>query len=427
MLTRILHNSDPLFSFFNDLGLDLLLPQRQHMLNMADALLVCEDTKTLAALQRQFVQAPDASNMADFLRISPWQAHDVRDALRIHQVNRLLAGAAQTDTPPTIYINIDDSLGEKDKATRHIQAVDWHYDHSESTKNKPRYKNGFCYLVCTMRVGNQTATIDIRLYLREKTVRRLNRKRDKKNHLPFRSKYRIARTILEQLHPLLPKGWKVVVQFDSWYASARLIKYCRRRSWHVTCGLKCNRLLDDKRVDKHAQELRHKWYTKVSVTTTDGDQSIYYVRRLDGRLADVPHDVRVFFSKRHPRAKALSYFMSTDFSCSTKRVLQGYSWRWSCEVVNFYIKTQLGLADFRVRSYEAVDKYMVVVHLAWAYVEQRFDRERSSQIQTYGDMIRQHRDEHAVDWLTGAVEMAIETQDVDLVLQHFLRLPSQIV
>ncbi|MBK7916579.1 MAG: hypothetical protein IPJ94_10000 [Chloroflexi bacterium] len=60
--------------------------------------------------------------------------------------------------------------------------------------------------------------------------------------------------------------------------------------------------------------------------------------------------------------------MSTDLSCSTKAVLQGYSWRWSCEVVNFYAKTQLGLADFRVRSYEAVDGDMVVVHLAWAYV-----------------------------------------------------------
>ena len=425
MLTRILHNSDQLHSFFNELGLDLTLPQQQHMLNMADALLVCEDTKTLAALQRQFVQAPDASNMADFLRISPWQAHDVRDALRICQVSRLLASVKQSDTLPHIYINMDDSLGEKDKATRHIQVVDWHYDHSESTKNKPRYKNAFCYLVCTMRVGTQTATVDIRLYLREKTVRRLNRKRGKKNRLPFRSKYRIARTILEQLRPLLPKGWKVVVQFDSWYASARLIKYCRRHSWHVTCGLKCNRLLSGKRVDKHAQELRHKWYTKVVVTTTDGDQSIYYVRRRDGRLADVPHNVRVFFSKRHPRAKALSYFISTDFSCSTKQVLQGYSWRWSCEVVNFYTKTQLGLADFRVRSYEAVDRYMVVVHLAWAYVEQRFDRQRSSQIQTYGDIIRQHREEHAVDWLTGAVEMAIETGDVNLVLRHFLRLDSQ--
>ncbi len=424
MLTRILHNSDQLRSFVNELGLDLSLPQRQHMLNMADALLVCECTKTLAALQRQFVTAPDASNMADFLRISPWQAHDVRDALRSYQVKRLLAGVDQSDTPPVVYINVDDSLGEKDKATRHIQVVDWHYDHSESTKSKPRYKNAFCYLVCTMRVGEQVATVDLRLYLREKTVRRLNRKRDKKNRIPFRSKYRITRTILAQLRPLLPKGWKVVVQYDSWYGSARLIKYCRRQSWHVTCGLKCNRLLSDKRIDKHAQELRHKWYTRVRVTTTDGDQSIYFVRRRDGRLADVPHDVRVFFSKRHPRAQALSYFMSTDLSCLTKAVLQGYSWRWSCEVVNFYTKTQLGLADFRVRSYEAVDRYMVVVLLAWAYVEQRFDRERSSQIQTYGDIIRRHREEHAVDWLTGAVEMAIETEDVDFVLQHFLRLEN---
>ena len=359
-----------------------------------------------------------------FLRISPWQAHDVRDAQRQYQVDRLLAEAKRTNAPQVIYINIDDSLGEKDKATRHIQPVEWHYDHSESSKSKPRYKNAFCYLVCTMRVGKQTATIDLRLYLREKTVRRLNRKRKKKQRLHFRSKYRIARTILEQLRPLLPKGWKVVVQFDSWYASARLIKYCRRQSWHVTCGLKCHRLLSDKRVDKHAQELKHKWYTKTCVTTTDGDKSIYFVRQCDGRLTDVPHDVRVFFSKRHPRAKALSYFMSTDLSCLTKQVLQGYSWRWSCEVVNFYAKTQLGLADFRVRSYEAVDRYMVVVLLAWAYVEQRFDRECSSQIQTYGDMIRQHRDEHAIDWLTGAVEMAIETEDVDLVLQHFLRLES---
>ena len=425
MLTRILHNSDQLRSFFNELGLDLSLPQRRHMLNMADALLVCEDTKTLAALQRQFVQAPDASNMADFLRISPWRVNSVRDALRQHQISRLLFEAQNSNAPQVIYINIDDSLGEKDKATRHIQAVDWHYDHSEGSKSKPRYKNAFCYLVCTMRVGKQTATVDLRLYLREKTVRRLNRKREKKNRLHFRSKYRIARTILEQLRPLLPKGWKVVLQFDSWYASARLIKYCRRQSWHVTCGLKCNRLLSDKRVDKHAQELKHKWYTKVCVTTTDGDKSIYFVRWCDGRLADVPHDVRVFFSKRHPRAKALSYFMSTDLSCSTKQVLQGYSWRWSCEVVNFYTKTQLGLADFRVQSYEAVDRYMVVVHLVWAYVEQRFDRECSSQIQTYGDIIRRHRDEHAIDWLTGAVEMAIETEDVDLVLQHFLRLEAQ--
>lgn len=422
MLTRILHNSEPLQSFFDELGLDLTQPQRQHMLNMADALVVCEATKTLAALQRQFVQAVDASNMADFLRISPWHAAEVRDVLRRYQVNRLLADAAESDQPPVIYLNLDDSVGAKDQATRHIEVVDWYHDHSASSKRQPRYTNGFCYLVCTMRVGTQTATVDLRLYLREKTVRRLNRKRATSQRLPFRSKYRLARLILDQLRPLLPRERKVVVQFDSWYASARLIKYCRRQGWHVTCGLKCNRRLNGKRVDHHAQALRHKWYTKVCVTTTDGDTSTYFVRRRDGRLADVPHDVRVFFSKRHPRAKALAYFMSTDLSCSTTQVLQGYAWRWSCEVVNFYAKTQLGLADFRVRSYEAVERYLAVVQLAWTYIEQRFDRERSNRLQTYGDIIRQHREEHAIEWLTGALEMALDTEDVDRVLQHFLRL-----
>ncbi len=61
--------------------------------------------------------------------------------------------------------------------------------------------------------------------------------------------------------------------------------------------------------------------------------------------------------------------MSTDLAHSAQQTLQGYQGRWSCEVDNFYLKTQLGLTDFRVRSYEAVDKYMVAVLLTWAYVE----------------------------------------------------------
>lgn len=425
MLTRILHNSDKLCTLLAQLDLQLSQPQANHLLNMTDALLVCEDKKTLAALQRQFVEAPDASNMADFLRISPWQVQTVRQKLRAHQVKWLMAEAERGAAPQAIYINIDDSLGEKDKYTRHLEPVAWHYDHSESTKTKPRYKNGFCYVVCTMRVGNNVATIELQLYLREKTVRRLNRNRPKAERLPFRTKYRIARQMLLDLKPLLPKGWSVYVQFDSWYASRRLIKFVRRQGWHVTCGLKHNRLLNGQRLDTHAQALKHRWYTKTTVTTADGDQQTYYVRRLEGRLAQIPDTVRVYFSKRHPREKSPAYIGCTDLTCSAKQALQGYTWRWSCETVNFYLKTQAGLADFRVQSFEAVDKFIVVVHLAWAYVEQRFALERSAQVTTYGDIIRRHRDEHAIDWLTGAIEMAIDTGNADLVLQRFLRLEPQ--
>lgn len=71
----------------------------------------------------------------------------------------------------------------------------------------------------------------------------------------------------------------------------------------------------------------------------------------------------------------------------------------------------MGSPNFRVQSCQAVDKYVVVETLTWAYVERRFEQERSAQIKTYGAIIRRHRDEHALAWLTEAIKMALETGD----------------
>jgi len=60
-------------------------------------------------------------------------------------------------------------------------------------------------------------------------------------------------------------------------------------------------------------------------------------------------------------------------------------------------------------------------------VEYRFAQERSAQTKTCGDIIRQHRDEHAINWLTRAIKMAVETGHTDLVLQRFLRLEARSV
>lgn len=216
MLTRIVRPSPELAAFLDRLGLALSEPQRQHLLRLADALLVCEDTKTLAALQRQFLDAPDAANMADFLRQSPWSVTDLRQRLRSDQVSWAIEQAGRLGLPKVLYLNIDDSLGEKDKHTRHIEPVAWFHDPNESTPRRPHYQNAFCYLECTLTVGDLVLTLDLRLYLREQTVRRLNRDREPKDRLRFRSKYRLAREMLEAVRPWLPNGWTVYVQFDNW-------------------------------------------------------------------------------------------------------------------------------------------------------------------------------------------------------------------
>jgi hypothetical protein len=408
-------------NFVDALCLPLSRPQHDHLLQLADSWLVTDQLKTLATLQRQFLDSTDSSNWADFLRISPWRAEEARTALRRHQVQWLVAEAQRRGLPKVLYVNLDDSLGKKDKKTSHLEPVDWFHDHNESTPRQPRYHKAFCYLECTARVGDLTATVDLRLYLREKTVRRLNQHRPPEHRLPFRSKFRLARNMLESLQPLLPSGWTVYVQFDSWYASEGLLKYIHRQGWHAVCALKSNRKFSGQRLNQFQVTLQHKWYTRVRVAAADGRTTTYYVRDAVGRLSDLPFDVRVMFSKRHPRARSWAYFASTDLARSVTETLRGYGGRWSCEVVNFDTKTQLGLADFRVRSYEAVERYVVAVHLAWAYVEQRWALERSAQIRCYGDVIRRHRDDHAAAWLRAAVEQAISTGDIEAVLDQFLR------
>ena len=420
MLTKIVHNSPLLCAFLNPLIGSLSAPQRQHLRDLCDALLVCEGEHTLAALQRQFVETTDPSNWADFLRISPWNAQSVRAELLEAQISLAIEQGQKSCQAKEIYLNIDDSIGEKHRDTWRLEVVDIHHDHTKSTPKHPRYINGFCYVVCTMRVGEIAVTLDFQLYLRKRTVRAINRLREADERIRFRSKNTIAREMLKRIAPLLPEGWTVVVQFDSWYASNKILKFVHRRKWQFTCGVKFTRKLDGVSLAAHHRKLKHKVYTPVGVETAEGETT-YFVRSLEGRFSNLPIDLRVLISQRRKGQKYPTYFASTRINCKEQDVLQGYSGRWSCEVVNFYTQTKLGIEDFRLWRDEAVDRDLVAVHLAWAYIERRFVEERGPQIKGYGDLIRRHREEHAEAWLEAAVRMTQEGASLDQVLQRFLR------
>jgi hypothetical protein len=419
MLKTIITNSPALLAFIAALQIALTKPQHQHVLNVVDGLVVGEGNKTLSALCRLFVDAPDPKAVADTFRESPWSAEMIRQALRRFLVKSAFMLAQATGVEHLVYLSIDDSLAAKDKATRHLEAVDWHHDHTASTPTRPVYKNGTVYVLCRLHVGTLSFTVDLRVYMREKTVRRLNRERPKGKRLKFRSKYSLARAMLAELEPLIPDGYPVYVLFDSWYASAKLIKWCRRRNWHVICALKSNRCLNGENVRTHNQHLKHQRYTRVTLAAADNRSRIYLVRQVDGRLNDIPCDVRVFISKRSRRDRRPRYFMSTDLSLSAYQVLSRYMKRWPCEVANLYLKTRLGLGDFRMRSFESIEKFFVLTWLALAFLEWRLATAQLPQAKILADVIRLQRHEHARRTMRAACEMAIQTGDVDSVLERF--------
>ena len=425
MLKTIVHPSVKLVEFIVALKLALYQPQIKHLERLADALIVCDRRKTLTNLYREFVEELDPKTAADFFRESPWQAEDVGRPQRVYNLRlRQVLG----DASP-IVISIDDSLGKKYKDTRHLEAVAYHHDHNASSPYRQVYSNDYLYVESHVQMGLLGFTFDTQLYLREKTIRKLNRQRPPGKRLPFRSKYRIARAMLVEMAAILPKGYPVYVTFDSWYASAKLIKFCRRQGWRIICALKSNRLLNGKSVKKHDQAQKHRRYTRVRVRAADQSRGVrYFTRSLRGRIANVRGEVCVIISRRHPGSPYPKYFLSTDLSLSSQEALNIYRMRWPVEVDNIYLKAALGLGDFRLQSFEAIQKWFQVVLLALNYLQhqQALEVVKTGKLRILADFIRIHRQEHAYNLLHSVAERVLVCGQIDPVLQCFIRVDQDV-
>ena len=395
------------------LQLRLSKPQARHVERIVEAVIVCEGRKTLAELYRIWVDAPDESAVADFLRQSPWDEEELQARLQEFVIQELLTQAEPGDEEPVLWISIDDSTHKKDKGTKALEIVDWVRDPQASSKSKKKTCKGAVEVSLHVQMGEVSYRFAFRLYLRESTVRRLNRKRERGQRLKFRTKYRLAREMLEELRALLPKGIKVYVLFDSWYTSNKLLKYCRRQGWHVIGAIKSNRKLNGQRLDNWNQSLRHKRYTQVNVA-----DRTYWVRVIKGRLTDLPFDVCLVISKRHKRDKNPKYYLCSDLGLTAHKILNGYTRRWPVEVDYFDLKQRLGASDWRVQSFEATYKWMLMVHLALIFLQWR--RIHDPTTNSMGEIIRQHRADHARQILTAACELAIETGAIEPVLERFI-------
>jgi hypothetical protein len=421
MLTAIVQHSAELVAFITALNIALYQPQIRHLIQIVDALITSSETKTISGLYRLLKDQPDPKNGADFLRESPWKPEDIGSSRKRWMMMKFLELASKMSIAYEIYIGIDDSLGKKGKATRHLEAVDYHHNHSESTKKRQVYTNGYVYVEVHIQIGPFGFLFDMRLFLREKTVRRLNRERSAEKRLHYRSKYALAREMLVELATLLPQGHKVYVLFDSWYASEKLIKFCRRQKWHVICALRSNRRIDKVRVDQHNLALKHKPYEQITLEAVDNQHKAprYYARLVKGHLEKIAEPVHVIISKKRPGDKLPKYFACTDLTLTVQQTLRIYQKRWPVEVDNTYLKNALGLGDFRLQSFEAIEKWFAVVMLAINYLQYRMALAYSKNLSkaSLADFIRQHRLEHFQNLLRSVLQPFAQPQQIETCLQ----------
>jgi hypothetical protein len=426
MLPLIVQHAEVLVTFISLLNLALYQPQIRHLLQIVDALLTSNERKTLSNLSRLFKEGTDAKNLADFFRESPWTVDLIGKPRKKFMLQTALELARKAGLPLKILVGIDDSLGKKGKATKHLQAVDYQHNHNESAKNRQVWNNGYVYVEMHVQIGPFSFLFDTQIYLREKKVRHLNRERSADKRLKYRSKYKLAKAMLTELAELLPEDCKVYVLFDSWYASARLINFClRHKGWHVICAIKSNRRLGKVRVDARNQMLRQKPYQIVKLAAVDDHTPArtYYVRTVQGQIEDVAQEVYVIISKKRPGDVRPKYFLCSDLSLSAEEALSIYQKRWSVEVDNLYLKGALGLGDFRLQSLEATQKWFEVVTLALNYLQYRamLEYQPKRPLPSLADCKRKHQHAHFQAFLHALVaEVKRCPEQVDAIVQSFL-------
>jgi DDE superfamily endonuclease len=418
-MVGIVRRSAAVLTFVGLLSLALTAPQLRHVQRVADLLVVAPRKKTLAQLVELELDGVDASNLADFFRISPWDADDVRVPL----VAFLLLDLARRVQDPSlaIYLTLDDSLSVKDKGTRQLQSVDWHYDH-----NRHQVVKGGNHVVLGIHWGEFHYPLLWRLYLRQSSVRRLNRRR-KNNRLRYQSKLELARAMLQQIKDKLPTGKPIYVLFDSWYTSAKLVKWIRQQGWQVIAALKSNRKVAGRKLTDWHQDLKGRRYCQVRLRLANGRHRTYWVRAIAGRLPGVPGEVRVLLSQTGPGAKAPKYFLCTDTSLSAQEILSRYQHRWSQEVDYWHVKLQLGLGDFRLQSYEAIEKWYAVVYLVLAmlYWQSYEDRERTNRTTSLSEVLSRMRQDHQEEVLRAACTEVAAGAPVDEVVRRYLKEPHR--
>ena len=411
----IVRRSVAIVTFIGLLGLNFSAPQLRHLERLADLLVVAPKRKTLAQLAAQELDGVDPSNLADFFRISPWDDQDLRVRV-LELILGYLKKHNQGCTLP-LYLSIDDSLANKDKATRKLEAVDWYFDHK--CHHMVKASN---HISLSLSWGTFYFPLLHCLYLRQKTIKKRNRKRSQGQKLVYKSKLELAQQMLEQVKPLLPPGVPVYVLFDSWYTSAKLVRWIRQQPWHVIAGIKSNRKLSGQKVSVLHRLSKGVPYQPVRVGLANGMTRTYWTRPHYGRLRGVPDPVNVVISQKRPGRGAPRYFLCTDTHWKVQEILQRCQKRWAIETDYWRAKMQLGLGDYRLQSYEAIAKWYTVVYMVLAYLYWRkYEEERRhGGTISLSDILQATRWEHDREMLRQACTEVSQGAPIEEVVERYL-------
>ena len=165
----------------------------------------------------------------------------------------------------------------------------------------------------------------------------------------------------------LPRNLKVTVLFDAYYLCDVVADACTARGWHYIGVGKSNRnlVIDEAKhkLDKYGRNLlgrKGRWH-RIGGLSRSGWYELAERVGFMNKLGEV----KVVFSRRRGDRKVVA-LVTDDRGAPVTQVVGDYLKRWAVELLIKDEKQQLGLGDYRVLRYRAVERHLHLVDVAYA-------------------------------------------------------------
>jgi SRSO17 transposase len=353
MLETIIESSASLSSFLGEFGGAFKnKAQYGHFMAYILALLVYLGSKNLTGISKVVPGRRDESSVYRFLSVQAWEMAQVKQTrlgLLNRKARRALEAIAKPGEATPVFLIIDDSLVKK--TGQKMEGVAKHQSHVSK-----RQELGHVWVTGHLVVAGCSYAVEWLLYRRQSECDQAG--------VAFVSKPQLAEQIVRQFEAFPDTVTYVLT--DSWYSSQDMLKVCEERGFKYIGAVRPNRKC---KISGHNQQAQN-WVQTIANSAFDRVKvkgKRYKTWSALGTLSS-GHLVQILFNRRIG-FKKWHYLISTDLDLSPQTLLRFYLTRW--EVENFYrvIKQNFGWGDYQMRSLMAIERHVLLVMVAHAFLE----------------------------------------------------------
>lgn len=351
MPTTIIPNNNDILNYINSLNLDFSKPQVNHLKNLVTGIISIDSKRNISNLSSKVLGSKDRSCITKFLNNSPWD----EDACSLSRLKNLIPLVKPKASEP-IFIAIDDTVITKNKDTKHIEALGYHFS---NTEGKPVW--GHCIISSQLITKKHSTPLDFKQYLSQSYC--------ESNGLSFKTKVEIANKLVTTFAELNPYNTnKIYILTDSWFASKKLFNNNLSYGYHAISGFKLNRCIYPEgikiKISDFAKYISENEYEDVIIK-----DKAYKVYRYEGKASGIDNAVVLICYEANKANSKIVSILSTDTELSSKKILKYYFNRWEIETSFLYLKDRLGLKHYQMRKIKGFTRFWHIVYLAYTLLE----------------------------------------------------------